>query len=50
MTEVRSTQDKILMAWQWIDFTTYGFTLAFAVHNTVRYLIMQGRWNNIYHT
>jgi len=38
----------ILTVWQCIDFLTFGFTLALALHNIVKYLIFQNRWNNLY--
>ena len=39
---------RALTAWQWIDFVTFGVMLGLALHNSVRYLVIQGRWNNIY--
>jgi len=32
----------------WFDIASYGFVLVFAVHNSVRYLIRQKRWDNVF--
>jgi len=39
-----------LNAWFYFDYVSFGFTLAFAVHNSVRYLIWQKRGDNMYLT
>jgi len=33
-------ETNALIAWKWIDIVTYGLTLAFAVHNTYRFLCL----------
>jgi len=48
MSEEQSVKAKTLRAWQWIDFITFGLTLAFAIRNSVKYLVIQGRWTNFY--
>jgi len=45
-TESSSVQDTILKTFCCVDFIAYTLTLGFAVHNSVRYLVMQGRWEN----
>jgi len=42
MTSVDFTDKKIntLIAWEWIDIVTYGLTLAYAIHNTYKFLYL----------
>ena len=43
-------QKNTLIAWDSIDIVTYGLTLAYAIHNTYKFLYLQGRWNTFFLT
>lgn len=41
-------RSKTLEIWMWIDIGTYFVTLAYAIHNTIRFVILGGRWTNVF--
>jgi len=41
---------KVLVAWCWIDLATYTSVLGFSLHNSVKFLVIQGRWKKFYLT
>jgi len=40
----------ILAVWSWIDVTTYGFVLGFALFNSTKFLIIEKRYSCFYLT
>ena len=41
---------NILVAGCWINIATYTFVLGFSLHNAVKFLVRQKRWNYFYLT
>jgi len=43
-----STRDKVLVVWTFIDMVMYSITLVYAIHNTVKYIVIQKRCHNFF--